>query len=60
MVLRKNEYDALVDGMWDELRVMVPLETRYVVAQPCYGITLICILSKRSTSLYLPPDTHQG
>jgi hypothetical protein len=27
--LREREYEALVQRLWDELRVMVPLETRY-------------------------------
>ena len=26
---REREYEALVQRLWDELRVMVPLETRY-------------------------------
>lgn len=29
LLFRKAEYDKLVDGLWEELRVMVPLETRY-------------------------------
>jgi hypothetical protein len=35
---RKKEYNSLVDGMWDELRVMVPLETRYVRIQSCHDV----------------------
>lgn len=27
--LRERKYEALVQRLWDELRVMVPLETRY-------------------------------
>ena len=32
--LREREYEALVQRLWDELRVMVPLETRYAKKPP--------------------------
>lgn len=31
LVYREEEYDALMDKAWDELRVLVPLETRFAV-----------------------------
>lgn len=30
VTLRKKEYDEAIDLLWDGLKIMVPLETRYV------------------------------
>jgi hypothetical protein len=31
LLSRQEQYDALMNKVWDELRVLVPLETRCVV-----------------------------
>lgn len=31
----QKEYDERVDAMWDGVRVLVPLETRYARFRPC-------------------------
>lgn len=33
VLIRKNDYDELMDNVWHELRVLVPLDTRFVVSQ---------------------------
>jgi hypothetical protein len=52
-------YAELADELWDGLRVMVPLETRYA-SQMEYRVANLTFTDQRPTPVHLPPSAHEG